>query len=192
MFVSVCRIVVKLKLIWQPYGRLIHSKASVTLFFLWSSSFTSFPREFIIFPYIFLIGLTPIIHEISLFLCPIYSNWMLSTRLFVCENCAGCHTCHPLVCADGWVLAGLSCERHVLQWQEVDVACVNQFVIWAPYLLSAQVHELHLRPKSRPPKTVPPKFFPIEKKHHTTIRWYCNFEGAFWSIPNHYFGHRLS
>ena len=54
------------------------------------------------------------------------------------------NTCHSLVCADGWVLAGLSYVHHVLQWLEWDVAKVNQFVM-RKNLLSASGHEQVLR-----------------------------------------------
>lgn len=142
MFVSVLRTVVKLKLIWQPYVMFIPTKAPVIpsspvlshyhtsaspqpLFSLLCcpliiSSFSSFSiieRCFISASSFLLPSLRPQ-HVLSVFVKPLIVSAVLS------------HACHPLVCADGWVLVGLSCVHHVQHWVEWDVAGVNQFVIW--------------------------------------------------------------
>lgn len=107
MFVSILRIVVKLKLIWQPYGLLIQSKAAVlpsTPVSLYLTYFSHF--YFLFFPVFFFSS--DIFFYIGLFLNPAFSPHVeYSQHVFsdfmkpLIVSAVSSHTCHLLVCADG-------------------------------------------------------------------------------------------
>lgn len=93
MFVSVLRIVVKLKLIWQPYGLLIQAKAAV----LPSTPVSFYLTYFfsLLFPLLscFLLLLLTFFY-ISLFLNPAFPPcWILSTCLFWFYETTHCISC---------------------------------------------------------------------------------------------------
>lgn len=118
MFVSVLRIVVKLKLIWQPYGLLIQAKAAVLLLLLCLSISLIFSHfYFLFFPVFFFFFwhfFTLVYFLIQLFPHVEYSQHVFSDFMKpLIVSAVSSHTCRLLVCADGWVLVGLSCVYHV-------------------------------------------------------------------------------
>lgn len=64
--------------------------------------------------------------------CPSLSSSQHQLAVFVkplIKSVVSSRSCHPPVCADGWLLGRLSCVHHVQHWLEWDVAEVNQFVM---------------------------------------------------------------